>query len=47
MTKEEIETLRALFDEVREIEARILNLLNASAEREREELTEEERDSPL
>lgn len=47
MTKEEVEILRALFDELREIESRILNLLNASAEREREVLTEEERDSPL
>lgn len=47
MTREEAETLRMLFDELREIEARILNLINASMEREREHLTEEERDSPL
>ena len=40
-------TLRELFDQAREIESKILNLLNEIKEREREELSEEEKDSPL
>lgn len=47
MTQDLFTVLRELFDQAREIEAKILNLLNEMKEREREEVKEDERDSPL
>lgn len=42
-----MDKLRVLFEQMREIEAKLLNLMNEILEREREEVSEEERDSPL
>lgn len=36
-----------LFDDARELEAKILNLLNEIKENEREHLADDEKDSPL
>lgn len=47
MTPDLAERLRDLFMQARELEAKILNLINEMKEREREELAEEEKDSPL
>ena len=41
------ERLRDLFMQARELEAKILNLINEMKEQEREQLAEDEKDSPL
>lgn len=47
MKQELAEALRELFMQARELEAKILNLINEIKEAEREEVAEDERDSPL
>lgn len=41
------ERLREMFIQARELEAKILNLINEIKQAEREDVAEDERDSPL
>lgn len=47
MTQELAAKLREMFEQARELEAKILNLMNEMKEREREKVEEDEKDSPL